>query len=228
MCTNYFFMNYELIKDVLDLVEKFEMSNETKPLYSNDIGGFKEWMREEIVEHKCTEELSWEGKEHGRSADSVISTLLVHMSRYAKSYSKSIISSSEISTQDDFIYLITLRVFGPISKIDLIKKNVHDKSVGIQIINRLISQGWVEQTSSEEDKRNKILRITESGLSTLEYHMGDIRKASKVVTGNLTYSEKIELIRLLKKLSDFHYSVYCEGLPSELLLTEAYRKILNN
>lgn len=30
LCTNYFFMNYQLLQDLLDLVEKFEMSNENE------------------------------------------------------------------------------------------------------------------------------------------------------------------------------------------------------
>src|SRR5690554_5295977 len=92
------------------------------------------------------EEPYWEGKEKGRSPESVINTLIVHMNRYAKSYSKSAIYDSEFSTQEDFIYLINLKAFGAMTKMELIKKNIQEKPVGMQIINRLIENGWVDQT----------------------------------------------------------------------------------
>jgi hypothetical protein len=61
-------------------------------------------------------------KENGRSPESVISTLLVHMNRYAKTYSKSAIAGSGFNTQEEFIYLINLKAFGSMTKMELIKK----------------------------------------------------------------------------------------------------------
>jgi DNA-binding MarR family transcriptional regulator len=90
--------------------------------------------------------------------------------------------------------------------------------VGNQIINRLIDLGWVEQRDSSTDKRSKIIQISKSGLKALEKQMDKIREATKIVTGNLTHSEKMELIRLLKKLDDFHHPIYTENLDSSELL----------
>src|SRR5690554_2990426 len=139
-------MNYELIKDVLDLVENFEEKNSIKNDYTGDIEGFKKWMIDVFKPELPKEEPDWEGKEKGRSPESVINTLIVHMNRYARSYSKSAIHDSEFSTQEDFIYLINLKAFGAMTKMELIKKNIQEKPVGMQIINRLIENGWVDQT----------------------------------------------------------------------------------
>jgi len=106
---------------------------------------------------------------------------------------------------------------------DLIKKNVHEKPSGIQIINRLIAQGWVEQFNSSTDRRSKVLRISEQGLSVLEQQMDKIRMASDIVTGNLTSSEKLELIRLLEKLDVFHLAIYDKQIESEHLLEEGVK-----
>jgi len=147
----------------------------------------------------------------GRSAESVISTLLVHMNRYAKNYSKAAIQFSEFSTQDEFIYLINLKAFGEMTKMELVKKNVHDKPAGMQIINRLIKQGWVMQKTSDLDKRSKIISLTTNGADVLDNQMAHIRKASKMVVGNLTEFEKIQLIYLLEKLEHFHLPIYLEN-----------------
>ncbi|WP_231577459.1 MarR family winged helix-turn-helix transcriptional regulator [Sphingobacterium sp. IITKGP-BTPF85] len=165
-----------------------------------------------------------EGKENGRSAASVINTLIVHLNRYAKSYSKSAIFGSEFSTQEDFIYLIILKDFGEMIKMDLIKRNVHDKPAGMQIINRLIKKGWVDQTNSDVDKRSKFLKINDKGLAVLERQMEKIRQASEMVTGDLTDNEKMELIRLLNKLNEFHMPIYDRNIESEYLLTEVLKE----
>jgi DNA-binding MarR family transcriptional regulator len=214
-------MNYNLLKDVLDLVEQFEKENTSTSDMS--IEDFKKWIASNYKEETVQQEPDWEGKDKGRSPESVINTLIVHMNRYAKSYSKSAIFGSDFSTQEDFIYLINLKAFGEMTKMDLIKKNVHEKPTGMQIINRLIAQGWVNQTESKHDKRSKVLKITDKGLEVLEHQMHKIRKATEIVTGDLSYSEKMELIRLLNKLNDFHLPIYEKNIEPENLLTEVLK-----
>ena len=212
-------MNYGLIKDILDLVQEFEIETYNNNHFETSIEGFKNWIS--TNNNTVVNEPDWEGKENGRSAESVINTLIVHMNRYAKSYSKSAIVGSDFSTQEDFIYLINLKAFGEMSKMDLIKKNVHEKPVGMQIINRLINQGWIEQRNSKTDKRSKVISISETGLQALENLMDKIRQATSIVTGNLSQNEKMELIRLLHKLDDFHQPIYDQNIETEDLLREA-------
>lgn len=214
-------MNYNLIKDVLDLVEQFEVQANQTSHSKNSIEDFKRWVSVNYERESVADEPNWEGKENGRSSESVINTLIVHMNRYAKSYSKSAIYGSDFSTQEDFIYLINLKAFGEMTKMDLIKKNVHEKPAGMQIINRLITQGWVNQTDSEIDKRSKVLKINNKGIEVLEKQMDKIRKATKIVTGDLTHNEKMELIRLLNKLNDFHQSIYDKNIETENLIEQA-------
>ena len=211
-------MNYELIKDIMVLVQEFEGQNNQRSKYPNNIDGFKHWISDKVDVEVVKEEPKWEAKELGRSPESVINTLIVHMNRYAKNYSKSVIYNSDFSTQEDFIYLINLKAFGVMSKMDLIKKNVQEKSVGMQIINRLIRQGWVDQTDSEVDKRSKLITISKNGEQALEMLTDKVRDATKIVAGDLTHKEKMKLIELLTRLNDFHHPIYLRNLaPSELL-----------
>ncbi|MCI0919789.1 MarR family winged helix-turn-helix transcriptional regulator [Sphingobacterium rhinopitheci] len=218
-------MNYNLIKNIVGLVEEFGRFND---LYTNDLEGFKKWI---AANYSNSVELDiapdWQGKDSGRTADSVISTLLVHMNKFAKNYAKAAICDSEFSTQEDFIYLINLRAFGKMTKMELIRKNIQEKSVGILIINRLMSKGWVKQESSSTDKRSKIIAITPLGSEVLDSQMQKIRDATSIVTGNLSDSEKIELITLLNKLHDFHMDIYEKNIGVEELLEKATAIKLN-
>lgn len=216
-------MDYKLIKEVIDLISEFETTVDRKR-FTGNIEGFKDWI---AVSHSVSnlEEPQWEAKEKGRSAESVINTLLVHLNRYAKTYSKAAMYGSDFSTQEEFIYLINLKAFGAMSKMELIKKNIQDKPVGMQIINRLIKQEWVVQTDSDTDKRSKLIEITPKGIDALEMQMLQIRQATKMVTGNLTEAEKMELIRLLTKLDHFHKPIFMKNHAPEDLLRETGRQL---
>ncbi|MBC8988145.1 winged helix-turn-helix transcriptional regulator [Pedobacter sp. N36a] len=196
-------MQYDLIKDLISLVEIYEEESDQHP---QDVHSFGQWLNEyckkEGVQMPSAPE--WEGKSKGRSADSVINTSLVHLSRYAKLQGKAAIANTAFSTPDDFIYLISLVAFGSMTKTALIKLNVHEKSAGIQIINRLISMGLAEQTTIDADKRNRMIHITSKGSQLLNENMENIRAATKNVTEPLSQEEKIQLIKLLTKLEDFH------------------------
>lgn len=219
-------MNYSLLKDVVGLVQEFENANSVSEFYSDDLDGFKEWMNSSFENDFEKPEPEWEGKEKGRSPESVINTLIVHTNRYAKSYSKSAIYGSEFSTQEDFIYLINLKAFGQMSKMELIKLNIQDKPSGMKIIDRLINNKWLEQKDSTTDKRSKVISITQKGLVALEQQMDKIRQATNVVTGDLNNNEKMELIRLLQKLDHFHKPLYDKNSDSSKLLDVAYTAYL--
>lgn len=210
--------NYNLIKDNIELLENFEIENSIGDLYSNDINGFRKWISDNYKNKMGLEITTYEGMEKGRSLESAISTMIVHLNRYAKSYSKSAIHDSPFSTQEEFIYLINLKAFGAMTKMELIKKNIQEKPVGIKIINRLIKNNWVIQQDSKTDKRSKIIEITETGLKVLENQMDKIRQATLIVTGDLNHNEKLELLRLLKKLEDFHQNIFSQNIDSPDLL----------
>ncbi|RPD42975.1 MarR family winged helix-turn-helix transcriptional regulator [Chitinophaga barathri] len=214
-------MDYNFIKDILDLINQYDHANLNRSLHKNDVEDFKKWIVDSYKEeHIQSFQPDWEGKMTGRSPESVIASHIVHMNRFGKNYFKSAMHGSEFSSQDDVIYLIVLKFSKNMTKIDLIKKNVHEKPAGMQIINRLIAKGWVKQTTSEIDKRSKVINITPLGLGVLDRLLIKVRQATNIVCGDLTAGEKLELIRLLNKLNDFHQPIYDKNIDTENLLGE--------
>lgn len=215
-------MSYEIIKDLIDIVSVFEAQNKGKK-YTNDADGFLQWACSFSDGHHRADqagEPEWEGKEKGTGAESVVSTLIVHLNRYARTYARSAIFGSPFSTQDEFIYLITLQAYGALTKMELIRRNVQDKPAGMLIINRLVQQGWVKQVDSATDKRSQVLKITKKGSTALGQIKEKIDLATRIVCGQLDRSERMELIRLLKKLEEFHHPIFMKSIDREVLLDQ--------
>ncbi len=214
---------YSLIQDAIGLVRSFDLGHE-KDGYDYSLDGFRNWIADnqpcscQGQTRQRNDAVNWEGKDRGRSIDSVINTQLLHLNRYARMYAKAAIHGSIFATPEEFIYLINLRAYGKMTKMELIRMNVQDKSLGVQIINRLIRNELLEQVTSELDRRSKVLSITPLGEAELDNCMDRIRMASKMVTGNLNSSEKHELVRLLAKLEDFHAPIYSENGSLHTLL----------
>ncbi len=205
-------MLYGILKELIVRLEAFEQDQRAeKPTFEAFLGWLNRQDGREVAAIGSADEPYWEGKERGRSADSVINTLLVHMFKYARLHSKAVLIDSPFVSQDDFIYLISLKAHGDMSKMSLIRHNIHEKPVGSKIIKRLIDQGWVAEYADETDKRVRMLRVTETGSAMLAKHMDKIRVASKAVTGDLTVNEKMQLIGLLLKLDAFHNKSYQDG-----------------
>lgn len=173
-------MYYDLISEVIGLIKNYEKESAH---HSQDGYLFAQWLSAYYKknDHQIISEPEWEGKSKGRSADSVINTSLVHLYRYAKLNAKAAITNTSFSTPDEFIYLISLVSFGSMTKTALIKLNVHEKSAGMQIVNRLIKNGLVEQEALDSDKRNRMIHITSKGTQILNESMQNIKKASRDV-----------------------------------------------
>lgn len=197
-------MSYSLFRDIIAVTEEFE---DIFPEKERTLANFAGWLFQKTSQSSAffeDQEVVWEGKEKGRSAESVINTSLVHLFRYAKIYSKLAVQGSPFSSIDEIIFLLNLLHLGSMTKIRLIALNIHEKSTGIQIINRLLEKGFVREEVNQKDKRSKKIAITQSGKLALDQNMEKVREASNIVAGNLSAHEKLQLIRLLQKLEIFH------------------------
>ena len=95
----------------------------------------------------------------------------------------------------------------------LIERNGHEKQTGIQIIKRLLDDGLIQETVDENDKRAKRLTLTKKGEEA--FHQS-VNTTSKILSANLKSDEKTKLLELLKKVNDFHYTLYTEYKNSEI------------
>lgn len=138
----------------------------------------------------------------------VIAQHILFMYRYIKFYSKMVFADSNIKTIEDFSFLITLLQQPALPKTELIRRNIYEKSSGVEVINRLIKSKLLTQKDNPEDKRSQLVILTEMGRESLFQVLRKMNELGLVTSGNLTNGEKNELAILLKKLDKFHFENY--------------------
>jgi DNA-binding MarR family transcriptional regulator len=76
-----------------------------------------------------------------------------------------------------------------------------EKSTITTLVNKLEKLGYIKKVKSTEDRRSTYVQLTEKG-KLVEHNFGDISKSvHDTAYRNFTKEEKIELLRLLKKLN---------------------------
>ena len=145
-----------------------------------------------------------------------VSILVVMLYRYARGYIKKALTKSEIKNGDDFSFLITLMTYESMTKIELTKMLVMEKTSGNEIIKRLVNQKFIEQTPDSEDRRSVRIRITDFGREQVIKILPEMQLVSKIVTGNMNESEIRTFSYLLRKLDDYHNDIYHNKKELEL------------
>jgi DNA-binding MarR family transcriptional regulator len=138
----------------------------------------------------------------------VISQNFLFLYRYIKYYSKIALKESVINSIEEFGMAMTVLQYQSISKTDLIKKNVIEKSSGVEIINRLIKIGLLTQTDNPDDHRSQLISLSEQGKFELFKTFENMNTLGLIATGTLNRSEKVQLAMILKKLDQFHFNNY--------------------
>lgn len=139
----------------------------------------------------------------------IIAQHLIIMNRYIKFYSRTAFSDSRIKTLEEFSFLMTVVQFQQIPKSELIKRNITEKSSGIEIINRMIKNGMLMQVDNPNDMRSQMIQITDMGKGELYKIFKNMDTLGHIATAPLNDVEKAQLAKSLKKLDEFHYSNYC-------------------
>ncbi len=190
-----------LVKQLVSLVEEFEGHHDPSTL---NLTTFTGWLSGKLTDTSDKNEYRITG--YGMEPE--LAAHIGRLSRYANNYIKITLEELPFATDMEFTFTAILDKVGKTGKTDLIRMMAYDKSSGMSVINRLMKKGFVEEFPNPEDKRGKLIRLTDKGRAAAQKGYEKVPIAAKMVTKNLSTVEKQQLLYLLKKLDNFHYPIY--------------------
>jgi DNA-binding MarR family transcriptional regulator len=205
--------SYQLIHQLINLVEELEQENPEQEISMRDFTGFLVNKVVDPIENPAdvngvVKTNNGVDSKIAHQLDNNIGRLFIFMSRYAKIYIKKALEGTPLQSAEEFTALAILRTHDHLSKTELINYNLQEKTSGTEVIRRLIAAGLVKQWDDAVDKRSKHIAITGEGKKMLYQIFLDITHVSKLITGELTRAEKFTLQYLLQKLENFHMDHY--------------------
>lgn len=199
---------YQQIKTLIDHFECFEQETGTQ-----DLSSFATWLNIKMnIAGTNTDKIE---ADH-RPIESRILQSLAILSSHLKHYIKTAIRDTPLVGWNDLVVMIVLYYGKAMRKTELIQAALIEISPGIEVIKRLLRTDLIYEYNDPGDGRAKLVDMTSQGRKLFEQTLPQMALAQNIAVGNLTDTEKQQLIPILSKLVHFHDPIFKQDLGSGL------------
>jgi MarR family transcriptional regulator, lower aerobic nicotinate degradation pathway regulator len=223
-------MNYQRLRLLLSSLEEYEATHpdDSKEDDREVLYQFGTWLAaknsssDERLQMETSQSSSTTAPQNG-----VIVMFLGFVYKYLVFYSRRVFRSSPLYALDDFGVLMTLYSRSPttvvkMSKADVMRLNILEKSSGNEVVKRLLRQGFLEEEQSSTDKRSKNIALTAKGRAVLEEVLTAMNGLSNIAVGTLNDEEKSTLLTILHTLHRHHKPIFESKVEAEIMNTLAH------
>ena len=102
-------------------------------------------------------------------------------------------------TVHQFGILLNIYKKGPLTQKEIANQTSGDEPTTARLMKRLENKGCIKRIIDEDDKRKRLVSLTEEGVSLLQEILPHALAINKKVTTDLNEKEKETLLRLLNK-----------------------------
>ncbi|WP_121812029.1 MarR family winged helix-turn-helix transcriptional regulator [Mucilaginibacter kameinonensis] len=153
-------------------------------------------------------------KQAGKKGERIMNGayLLKTLGRILSAYSlyfRSAVNYIGIPPAESFYYLNGLLHLGEVRKSDLINYMFAETTTGMEVINRLIREEKIDERTSPDDKRAKLIKVNQKGLTALDEYYKISGKVVEMTFKGIDDEILIDCYEMLK---------YCEQRNSSLAI----------
>jgi len=196
-------MQTGFIRKLLDLAEAYEQGGGDTNVF--EMEDFVSWL---LTSQGQRLQVENEPVVIGGPTNAFITMYLSFMARYAEFYSRRVFRHTAVYSTDDWGVLISLYPNLALKKSEVIRGCILEKSSGNEVLKRMLREGLLYEKAHPEDKRSKLVELTDAGRQAFESVQGGISKLADTVVGDLTEAEKVAFLETLNKLHRFHKPVF--------------------
>ncbi len=206
-------MNYSLLRQTIDLLEEYEQFEQP-----TDILDFAYWI---VGKYSTETKESISYPSQRKNSETTDSPLVIknfrqetrfleyvaRIARYHEFYVRKALQDLDINTRLEFLFLQTVENSDLVKKTDLINIHLLEYTTGMDTIHRLIKKEFIKEVQSTEDKRVKLLAITERGKEVLEQTSKRILEENEMFFLAINNRWK-KMTPLLEEIDSFHHKIY--------------------
>jgi DNA-binding MarR family transcriptional regulator len=138
-------------------------------------------------------------------ADAFLIKLLGSIVRCYNIYATAALSQvSELKQVEDFYFLNSVTQLNQVRKTDVINMMLFEVSSGMDIINRLRDKGLIQEKTSSNDKRSKLLEPTVKGAAVLQECYRHLSIVNNMIWKGMNHEDQVLCIQLLKGTEVLH------------------------
>jgi MarR family transcriptional regulator, lower aerobic nicotinate degradation pathway regulator len=205
---------YKILKQLIDLWESYEEKEQELNLLD-----FADWMRIKLRKSPhINRKSSYNNSKieqpgllaYFKSLDEPTQFLEVisRISRYHEFYIRKFLVDLPINNRLEYLFLNTVRQMHQAKKTDLINIHLVDYSTGMDTIKRLINNGFLTEASDKNDKRVRLLEMTEKGLGILLQADKKVSDERNMFLSCISMNKWKKAMPVLDEINNLHNSIY--------------------
>lgn len=186
----------------------------------NEWAEFDEQYPEASIEEFCRHYLikKREAENRGKATEgpvppqqeNILLKLLGRISGIGQIYARSLLSDLPEIQLEGFYYLVGIMHTGESRKTDIISRNLSEFSTGMDILNRLKKEGLIKERVDPEDRRAKLISITDKGRKVLFKCFRRMSKVGGILFDKVAEDDRKLCIQLLKNVEIKHSKLATE------------------
>ena len=185
---------------IVPLIGKWE--DFCKLYKGKDIYDFANWLLNEKQQQKGASAKTINRETRGNHTETAI--LLTRLQRYLGMSVSLHVKKLGFTKEHEYNFLYQISRMDKPNKNDLSKENMIELSTGRDIIRRLKTKGLIVEKENPNDRRAMLVSLTAKGKKLLWKSFKIMAESFDDFLGDLTEKEQSELIRLLKKINNYH------------------------
>ena len=121
------------------------------------------------------------------------------------------LKDTPLAATEKFVFLAALNVIGESSKTQVISYAMMEMSTGGDILNRLLKDNFIAQRNDPNDKRSKLISITDKGIEVLQQCFEKTAMVRKILLQGLTEDEEKICVQILYPIQEKHTKLAVES-----------------
>lgn len=141
-------------------------------------------------------------------------------------YMKIALKDTNVKTLENFTFLASLHVHGECRKSEIINYAMIEFSTGIEILNRMIKSGMIRERIDPQDKRGRLLSLTEKGKKNLYECFKKNNMAKEILLQGVSEEDKKVCVFVLEPIHTLHAALSMENKSKSI--EEIYEALVVN
>jgi DNA-binding MarR family transcriptional regulator len=119
-------------------------------------------------------------------------------------YHRAAMKEAALPSPESFYFLNGLAHLGVVKKTGLINYLFYEYTTGMEVISKLLLNSLISEESDPNDKRARLIALTEKGKSVLRESYSQSARVSKMIFGDMDRESVKLCIHLLKNIEEKH------------------------
>lgn len=205
---------YNNLKQLIDLWEEYEDNSVQASLQE-----FAGWLHGKVAEQQVKSERATPVRFssppalsvqtlHNFDDNTLFLEYISRIARFHEFYTRKFLEGLPINSRLEFQFLQTVNILQKAKKTDLINLHLVEYTTGMDIIKRLTNNGLLIEIQNENDKRVKLLELSEEGKKLLSVAEKRLKEERTMFLECISMNKWKKTMPFLKELSEFHNSIY--------------------